>query len=82
MPQVNPNQYPLIVNNARYNGKRPSELPNETIQYIERITKTKSTVIRLYKDNLFVFKGNKGHAHHLVTVFPLKERYMPECLSG
>lgn len=81
LPQVNPNQYNLIVSNARYLGTTPSKLSAEVSTYINRITKSKSSILRLYKDNVFVFRG-KGNGHQLVTVFPLKDKYMPECLSG
>lgn len=73
LPHVNPKQYNLIVSNARYLGKVPANLPVEVSTYINRITKSDSSVLRLYKDNIFVFRG-KGNGHQLVTVFPLKEK--------
>ena len=74
LPQVNPKQYNLIVSNARYLGKVPATLPVEVSTYINRITKSDSSILRVYKDNVFVFRG-KGNGHQLVTVFPLKERF-------
>ena len=64
-----------IVSNARYLGATASTLPKELIYYTKQIMKTKNTVIRIYKDCVFIFRGT-NKAHMLITVFPLKERFL------
>lgn len=74
LPELDKKQYNTYVSNARYLGITISNLPEHTAQYLLSIKKTKNTVIRIYKDNVFIFRG-LGNGHQLITVFPLKERF-------
>lgn len=77
-PDVYSKNYNSFVHSARYKGKSIQEIrrvdPN-TARYIERMFRYgNSTKIKLYKDYVFVFSGNHGKAHTLVTVVNLKDR--------
>lgn len=64
-----------MVKEARYNGKPVSLMTDE--EYRQCLKQVKhmcnSSQVRLLDGFFFIFRGNKGHARTLVTVFELKE---------
>ena len=74
LPNLDRNQYTVYVSNARYLGKTPCKFPKMTYRYLCSLKQTKNTIIRVYKGDVFIFRG-VGKGHQLVTVFKLQERY-------
>ena len=72
MPDVQPRDYERMAQSARYNGKTKQDLLRENPKFaravFSRFGKSNSTVIRVYKDHVFIFCGNKGHSRTLRTV--------------
>lgn len=74
LPDLDKNQYTMYVSNARYLGETPCKFPKETCNYLYSLKQTRNTIIRVYKGDVFVFRGI-GNGHQLITVFKLKEKY-------
>ena len=72
MPEINPKDYDRVVQSARYKGKTRHDLFKENPKFahevFKRFHKNNSTEVRVYKDRVFVFCGNKGHSRTLRTV--------------
>lgn len=69
--------YNGFVNNARYNGMTLFDLsikkPKIASYIRQNFTTGKSSQIRFYKGCVFLFGGNNGKAHTLVTVVNLSD---------
>lgn len=72
MPEIQPRDYNRVVQLARYNGKTKHELYLENPAFakavFQRFRQNNSTEVRVYKDCVFIFCGNKGHSRTLRTV--------------
>jgi hypothetical protein len=72
MPEIAPRDYEKVVQMARYKGKTKHELYKENPQFatavFQRFKQNNSTEVRVYKDHVFIFCGNKGHSRTLKTV--------------
>ena len=72
MPEIQPRDYEKVVQSARYNGKTKHDLLKENPRFAQevfkRFHKNNSTEVRVYKDHVFIFCGNKGHSRTLRTV--------------
>lgn len=72
MPELKPNNYNAVVSAARYKGETQNSLRKNNPRLAEYISKRfyndNSTEIRLYKNCVFVFCGNRGHSRTLKTV--------------
>lgn len=77
MPDVQPADYDRIVKAARYNGKTQYDLLKENPAFakevFKRFHKNNSTQVRVYKDHVFIFCGNKGHSRTLRTVVDIPQ---------
>ena len=76
MPDVRKKQYQQIVNTARYRGEATARLMAkypEIMQFVKSRKMSNSTVIRLYNDFVFVFKGCENNSRTLITLYPLPE---------
>lgn len=80
MPNIHPNDYAQIVRAARYKGETKSSLwkinPKFAKYICQRFYGNNSTEIRVYKNYVFVFCGNKGHSRTLKTVVDIPERQL------
>lgn len=77
-PEINKKQYRQLATAARYKGLTAAQLEqsNSNIaEYISTLLKYNSSQIRVYKDIIFIFRGQSTNAHVLVTVFGLKDCY-------
>ena len=72
MPDIQPRDYERMVQSARYKGKTKYDLlkdnPKFAQEVFKRFRKNNSTEVRVYKDHVFIFCGNKGHSRTLRTV--------------
>ena len=77
MPNIQPRDYERVVQSARYCGKTQNDLLKESPKFakevFKRFGKNKSTEIRVYKDCVFIFCGNKGHSRTLRTVINIPQ---------
>ena len=79
IPEIPPRDYDRVVQSARYKGKTQHELLQENPKFarevFKRFRKNNSTEVRVYKDHVFIFCGNKGHSRTLRTVVDI-----PQCI--
>ena len=72
MPEIQSRDYERVVQSARYRGKTKYDLQKENPEFAQavfrRFSKNNSTEIRVYRDHVFIFCGNKGHSRTLRTV--------------
>jgi hypothetical protein len=72
MPDVQPKDYEKVAQLARYKGKTKHDLLKENPKFAKEVFKrfgaNNSTEIRVYRDHVFIFCGNKGHSRTLRTV--------------
>lgn len=77
MPDIQPRDYERTAQSARYNGKTRYDLFKENPKFAQavfkRFGKNNSTEIRVYKDHVFIFCGNKGHSRTLRTVVDIPQ---------
>ena len=77
MPEIQPADYNRIAKEARYNGKTQSILLKENPVFAKEVFKrfyaNNSTQVRVYKDHVFIFCGNKGHSRTLRTVVDIPQ---------
>ena len=77
MPEIQPADYNRLAKEARYNGKTHSILLKENPAFAKEVFKrfhaNNSTQIRIYKDHVFIFCGNKGHSRTLRTVVDIPQ---------
>lgn len=77
MPEIQRHDYERVVQSARYNGKTQHDLFKENPKFAQavfkRFGKNHSTEIRVYKDHVFIFCGNKGHSRTLRTVVDIPQ---------
>lgn len=80
MPNIHPSNYYEMVCAARYKGENKNTLWKinpRLAQYIcQRFYGNHSTEIRVYKDHVFVFCGNRGHSRTLRTVVDIHEKFL------
>ena len=64
MPEIQPRDYDKVVQSARYKGKTKHDLLKENPKFAQavfkRFQKNHSTEVRVYKDHVFIFCGNKS----------------------
>lgn len=72
MPEIQPKDYDKVAQIARYKGKTEHDLYRENPVFakavFQRFRQNNSTEVRVYKDRVFIFCGNKGHSRTLRTV--------------
>ena len=72
MPEIQPRDYERVAQSARYKGKTKYDLLKENPKFAQevfrRFHKNNSTEVRVYKNRVFIFCGNKGHSRTLRTV--------------
>ena len=72
MPEIQPADFNRIAKEARYNGKTYQALLKENPKFAKAVFKrfyaNNSTEVRVYKNCVFIFCGNKGHSRTLRTV--------------
>lgn len=77
MPEIQPRDYERMVQAARYKGLTRYELFKENPKFAQevfkRFRKNNSTEVRVYKDHVFIFCGNKGHSRTLRTVVDIPQ---------
>ena len=77
MPDINPKDYSAVAQSARYRGKTKSQLlisdPQFATALFKRFRGDNSTEIRVYKNHIFIFCGNKGHSRTLKTVVDIPQ---------
>ena len=77
MPEIQPRDYERVVQSARYNGKTKHDLLKENPKFAQevfkRFRKNNSTEVRVYKNHVFIFCGNKGHSRTLRTVVDIPQ---------
>lgn len=77
MPEIQPRDYDRVVQSARYNGKTKHELYLENPKFakavFQRFRQNNSTEVRIYKDHVFIFCGNKGHSRTLRTIVDIPQ---------
>ena len=77
MPDLNFKDYDRIVQLARYKGLTEYELSKDNPKFAREVFKrfscNKSTEIRVYKDHVFIFCGNKGHSRTLRTIVDIPQ---------
>lgn len=77
MSEIQLKDYNKVVQAARYNGKTKQELLKENPAFakavFQRFHQNNSTEIRVYKDHVFIFCGNKGHSRTLRTVVDIPQ---------
>lgn len=77
MPEVQPRDYDRVVQLARYNGKTEHDLMKESPKFAREVFKrfkaNNSTEVRVYKDHVFIFCGNRGHSRTLRTVVDIPQ---------
>ena len=77
MPEVDPRDYDRMVQSARYNGKTEHELFLENPKFakavFKRFRQNNSTEVRVYKNHVFIFCGNKGHSRTLRTIVDIPQ---------
>lgn len=81
VPDIHPSNYSQFVMSARYNGSPISYFYDkpEILNYLKKYFRSdNSTQLRVYRDCVFVFKGNKGKARTLVTVVNIREQFCKE----
>ena len=81
VPDIHPSNYTQFVMSARYNGAPIGDFNNnpEMLEYLYKYFRSdNSTQLRVYRDCVFVFRGNKGKARTLVTVVKMHEQYCKE----
>ena len=77
MPEIQPKDYGRVAQAARYNGLTKYELLKENPKFahevFRRFHQNNSTEVRVYKDHVFIFCGNKGHSRTLKTVVDIPQ---------
>ena len=77
MPEIQPKDYGRVAKAARYDGLTKYELLKENPKFarevFQRFHQNNSTEVRVYKDHVFIFCGNKGHSRTLRTVVDIPQ---------
>lgn len=77
MPDIQQKDYEKIAQSARYKGKTKYDLLKENPKFanaiFQRFKANNSTEVRVYKDHVFIFCGNKGHSRTLRTVVDIPQ---------
>jgi hypothetical protein len=85
MPEVHSSQYTQVVQYARYKGKTEDQLKKENPAFakalMKRFYKDNSTVIRVYRNHVFVFFGSSGHSRKLKTVVDIPKHILSLCAT-